>query len=322
VPDAYETVVLGTAGLLYYWPLREAAASATVADIEGGNTGTPMGTVTLGNPGIARSTDTCATAATGGFSTTTSGTGLMYPLSLECWFKTSTPGVGLYSFGSPETGALSNDDRHVYIGTDGKVYFGIYSSATGVVIVNSPRAYDDGSWHHVVGVLTTTGAMELWVDGALVASNTNTQEPYSYASAWWRIMWGPGVGGWTNASTPGFTGSAAHFAVYNVALTPAQIINHYSGASVVYGGLTTDSAVQCRFRKAADGLMSDSTAQSKGPSRRPAVPSLMTSVTVPRATPPVVIKEMLTAGVERGPAWGLLVARGIGQLWPRGSGPV
>ena len=87
--------------------------------------------------------------------------------SAEAWFKTTTRSGGkIIGFGSVNTNNSSSSDRHVYMSNSGQLSFG--ANANGFRTVTSPTSYNDGKWHHVVGVLGSTG-MRLYVDGGQVA---------------------------------------------------------------------------------------------------------------------------------------------------------
>nr|WP_239579286.1 PKD domain-containing protein [Microlunatus panaciterrae] len=149
----------------------------------------------------------------------------------EAWIKTTTrKGGKIIGFGSNPTGDSSSYDRHVYMGNDGRINFGVYPG--GVRLVTSPLSYNDGEWHHVVSSLSTSG-MQLFVDGRRVANRTDTTTGQAYMGVW-RIG-GDNIGGWPNSPTSKyFDGVIDDVAVYPTALTATQIRKHYvdSGRSL------------------------------------------------------------------------------------------
>lgn len=224
--SSYSQTVLATAGLVSYWRLGEASGTSA-ADSKGTNTGTYQGGFTLGQPGIDGSA-VLLNGTTGFVSTATSIANPQAPFSLECWFKTTATSVGLIQFADSQTGTPVSFDRHLYAGSDGKVYFGIYT--TGGVSIASSAAYNDGNWHHVAGVLASNNNMTLYVDGSSVASNANTAAPVSY-TGFWRF----GLANGDNVLWPNFAGGAhylngtlAHCAFYNAALSAATVQSHYN----------------------------------------------------------------------------------------------
>ena len=71
--------------------------------------------------------------------------------STELWFKTaSTSGGKLIGFGNMQVGGSTNYDKHIYMGNDGRLRFGVYSR--GAIAITTPDAYNDNAWHHVVAV--------------------------------------------------------------------------------------------------------------------------------------------------------------------------
>jgi len=81
----------------------------------------------------------------------------------------------------------------------------------------------DGNWHHIAGVITSTG-MVAYFDGAQVASNSDVT-PIYYTS--------PGamtIGGNPSSATYRFTGTIDDIRLYNTALSSSQIKTLYKGA--------------------------------------------------------------------------------------------
>jgi hypothetical protein len=155
--------------------------------------------------------------------------------SLECWFKTTTGSGGeIIGFADkiPSAGVPTKSDRMVYLEDTGKLAFVVLPAAE----LHTTAAYNDGSWHHLVaemGPAATTGfagvnepaGMRLYVDGALVASNTTTSGT-TYAGY---VRWGGSrVSGWTTTpTTPQFEGLIDEVAVYSTQLTHQDVAWHY-----------------------------------------------------------------------------------------------
>ena len=77
---------------------------------------------------IASDADRSITFSNGTAATATAKFGPQ-TFSVEAWFRTSTAGAGkIVGFGNSRTGASGRPDRHLYIGTDGKLRFGIRRS--------------------------------------------------------------------------------------------------------------------------------------------------------------------------------------------------
>lgn len=145
--------------------------------------------------------------------------------SEEVWFRTTVAGGMLVGFGSNQVSTSGQHDRQVYLNTSGQLVFGSYNNTTQVV--TSPNAYTDGAWHHVVSTMSAATGMRLYVDGALVASNSAYTAPEN-ATGYWRVGYDT-VTGWPGApSNYSFTGSMRFAAVYSTVLTPTQVANHYA----------------------------------------------------------------------------------------------
>ncbi|WP_082498515.1 LamG domain-containing protein [Plantibacter sp. Leaf314] len=206
-----------------YWRLNESTGPKAADSGPLGNTGTYWGDVSKQTPGaLSGVTNTAATFSPNGNSGVGSDKTFSNPrnYAVETWFKTDTTSGGkLIGFGNRSTDGTSNNyDRHVYMTPDGRLNFGVYTGNT--VIVSSPSSYNDNTWHHVVAEQSSTG-MQLYVDGSLVASGTETNaQDYT---GYWRIG-GDSTWGGDNW----FRGSLDEFAVYGKTLTAAQISDHYS----------------------------------------------------------------------------------------------
>jgi chitodextrinase len=145
--------------------------------------------------------------------------------SVEAWFRTSsTAGGKIVGFGSTSgTGNSTTYDRHVYMGANGRLSFGVYPNA--VRAITSPAAYNDDAWHHVVASAGARG-MELWVDGTLVVTDPDVTFAQP-ANGYWRIG-GDNLATWPNAAGTGFVGRIDEVAVYGRQLDQVEILRHRS----------------------------------------------------------------------------------------------
>jgi hypothetical protein len=139
------------------------------------------------------------------------------------WFKTSTATGSIIGFSNNQTtpSAATNYDRMLWIDPTGHVVWGVYNGAT--YEVTSPSTYNNGAWHFVAASIGSAGE-DLYIDGALVASSTNTSAQTGYGG-WWSIgLSGVLNGGWTDTPTGAyFNGSLAQVAVIPSQLSAAQI---------------------------------------------------------------------------------------------------
>ncbi len=220
--DAYGKAVYDLDPTLY-WRLDDASASSTAADA-GMNAypGTYYGSSTRQQPGALSgvSTDRSVRFAGQGVAVGTRALPGPNTFAEEVWIKTTTTAGGkIVGFGNSATlTPSSNYDRHLYMDTDGKVNFGVWTGQS--VILTTPTPLNDGAWHHLVAQESASG-MQLYVDGSLVGSNNNTSAQ-SY-SGYWRIG-----GDSTWAGNQNFDGYIDDVAVYSQPLTNQQIVQHYS----------------------------------------------------------------------------------------------
>jgi PKD repeat protein len=162
--------------------------------------------------------------------------------AIELWFSTTTGAGGkLIGYGSSATGLSSNYDRHVYMLTDGRLVFGVYSGSE--VTITSPGSYNDGEWHHLVAQQGPAG-MDLYVDGALIGSNAETAAQ-SY-NGYWRVG---GDRTWGSSGGTYFTGRIGEVAIYGESLAAGRIGAHYAT-----GNALPNQAPTAAFTPTADYL--------------------------------------------------------------------
>lgn len=152
--------------------------------------------------------------------------------SLVAWFETTSAG-GILSFGNVPTGSSQCYDRHLYVGTNGHLIFGVWPNQ--VKVIQSPGTVNDGQWHLAVATLSTAG-QELYIDGQLVASRPNTQAQETCGggpfTGYWRIGELAGSGWPDTSGQMPFSGQLADVAVYPTALTGAQVSELYQESQV------------------------------------------------------------------------------------------
>lgn len=142
--------------------------------------------------------------------------------TIATWFKTSyAPGGKIIGFGNTQTGTQANRDRHLYISSDSRLFFGQFNGTT--CIISSTSTLADGKWHHAVGVANAT-TMFLYLDGKLLGTLPCTPEAYT---GWWRIGGGD-IAGWpTPPATSTFNGSLDDVRIYNRPLSQTEVTQLY-----------------------------------------------------------------------------------------------
>jgi hypothetical protein len=217
-------------GALFQYYLNEPSASTTAADSSGaGNAGTYQGSMTTSTASpLACSRDTGGAYVLNGtssFVSTPKSYANPTTFSEEVWFKTNVAGGLLIGFGGSQVATSGQHDRQIYLNTTGKLVFGAYNNS--VQVLTSPAAYNDGKWHQAASTMSAATGMRLYVDGALVASNTAYTTPESY-TGYFRVGYDTTSGWPGTASNYYFTGSMRYAAVYGTVLTAQQISNHYA----------------------------------------------------------------------------------------------
>lgn len=220
--SAYTQAVLAQ-GASDFWRLDEASGT-NVYDWAGYNDQVASTGVSRGTAGATSDSDKASTfdGSTSGFSSTQNAVTGPQTFSVSAWFKTTTTAGGkIVGFGNSATGTSSSYDRHIFMDTSGKVYFGVYNNNTSTLV--SPTALNDGAWHQVVGSLSPSG-MQFFVDGKRVGTRTDATFAQAY-SGYWRIG---GDSSWSGANF--FNGSIDDVSVYPTALTRQQVNGQYVAA--------------------------------------------------------------------------------------------
>jgi len=244
-----QVLVTQPSGLVGWWKFDEAASGtcsgAVLIDSSGNsNTGTCNSGSTWATGQIGTGAMSFNSASSQYVSTSTNVGSPPAGFSLSAWFNTSTAsGTKIVGIENTQTGTGSSAwDRHIYMGTDGKIYFGVWDSSAH--LVTSSSTLNNGSWHHAVG--TNSGTIStLYIDGA--SQGTTAGGAYnSYGTAYWHIG-GYKSSGWTNGVDGYFNGMIDDVRIYNRALSASEVAALYSqglngqpmiegsGPSIVYG---------------------------------------------------------------------------------------
>ena len=141
--------------------------------------------------------------------------------SLETWIRTTDSNGGrIIGFGDGTGQTSSNYDRHLYLLSDGRLRYGVWTGVASTI--DSPMAVNNGQWHHVV-VTQQPGEQKMYVDGALVASGTASAEQ-SY-NGYWRLgadnIWD---------GDRHYIGLIDEAAVYSSVLSPQAVVSHWVAA--------------------------------------------------------------------------------------------
>ncbi len=159
-----------------------------------------------------------------GMATTTSPVEGPNLFSIEAWFATTTTRGGkLVGFGNASSGNSSSYDRHIYMDNTGHITFGVYNN--GVYTIRSPKTYNDGAYHQVVGTLAPSG-LTLFIDGVKIGSNGGTSVGQAYAG-YWRLGQ-DNLNGWPDGpASNAFAGTIDDVAVYPTAVSLATVQQHF-----------------------------------------------------------------------------------------------
>lgn len=225
----YATTVLADRPL-HHWRLGQATGNSS--NLASNDTLVLNGSVSHGQAGaIPGDTDTAVrfNGASSQYGTTSVARLGRHTFSVEAWIRTaSTAGGKIIGFGNAASGTSGSYDRHLYLGSDGRVRFGV-NPAGGTRVVTSPNSLRDDQWHHVVGTLGG-GLLTLYVDGVQVDQLSGVTMAQNY-EGFWRVG-GDNLSGWPNRpSSDYFNGLIDEPAVYPRSLTAAQVAQHFAVGS-------------------------------------------------------------------------------------------
>jgi hypothetical protein len=222
--STYSAAITGTAGLLSYFRLGDAAGSTVACPSLGSQTGTYVGGASPGQPGaLAGDADTAA--AFNGSSAYVSvpasaSLNVGDHFTIEAWVKRASFG-GVPVIASKQSGAWVlefNSSNQL-----------VLRRSTIADVATSTRTVNDAGWHYVAA--TKDGATSrLYIDGVDVTGTVNDQTMVDNTQ--------PLVIGQSTGSSF-FAGTIDEVALYNTALTTSQIQSHYTAGT----GQTSDPVI-------------------------------------------------------------------------------
>lgn len=149
-------------------------------------------------------------------------------LSVEMWFRTTSPSAVLMAFQNAPIGQTPTSWRPALnIDGAGKLRGEFYLAGdTGATPITSAQSVTDGEWHHAV--LSGSGSTQsLYLDGVKVGSLSGVIS--DQARSYTYLGGGYGSSGWMGlpAKTYYFRGDMDEVALYRRALTEEQVAGHY-----------------------------------------------------------------------------------------------
>jgi hypothetical protein len=164
------------------------------------------------------------------------GVGSNYPhpyITLECWMKSSGLGSGM------TIGGIFGLDygRLVYItGAGGAVQLTLYETGNVTNIATTGVNVYSNTWRHVVALRRQTltgGVGEIYVDGILRASGTDTNLNWNGLNQWSAMS--AVIGRNPNDAPYYFNGSIAVAKIYNRGLTADEVLKNYNSSRSRFG---------------------------------------------------------------------------------------
>jgi hypothetical protein len=126
--------------------------------------------------------------------------------------------------------------RSLYIGTDQKFKFTVYTGST--VIANSSTTVANNTWYNITCVSDgggTSTSLRVYVNGVQEGTATNASPPVT-ENVGWKI--GGGNSGGFPDSGPNIDnslrGRISKVRIYNIALTAAQVLQNYNSEKFIF----------------------------------------------------------------------------------------
>jgi alpha-tubulin suppressor-like RCC1 family protein len=221
-----------TSGLFLFWDSKNYTPNGFWSDSSGNNR---LAIMTGGLPTLSTCPHYLRFDGTNNGATAFTVTYNPSEFSIAAWFRTSSSGGHkIVGFESNQTGTGSSSyDRHLYVGTDGKLYFGIYNDVPffgSRITINSSAIVNDYQYHYAVATYKPTilgfgDEMNLYLDGNLVASNTGTSNA-EVAFGYWRVA-SYKLAGYPNGQDGYFNGDIGYVAIYDRLLSSSEVIDNY-----------------------------------------------------------------------------------------------
>lgn len=171
------------------------------------------------------------------------------PLSVECWFRSSKYGLNsatLVTQAQIVVGGFSPEPAwHLILDNNtGFAKFRVQSSGSNYNCENSVDL-TDGEPHHLVGVFGSDRIVRLYVDGVAVTP-VSSVAPTLVINGSGKIRIGaPAMikGEGASVGFKNFEGDMGEVALYDYALTPTQVLAHYTAGASPWSGDTTGQRV-------------------------------------------------------------------------------
>jgi hypothetical protein len=138
-------------------------------------------------------------------------------IAMEAWVQPSSSNAGGYVMGEGYDSAKNGDENEMRL-NNGNFHSGTYNFSTGDAAVSG--GVETTNWIHLVSTYDGTN-WNLYQNGALVAQSADSVGALNFPDPW-RI--GDGTADGANRI---MAGNLSQVALYNHALTPAQVLTHY-----------------------------------------------------------------------------------------------
>ncbi len=213
--------------IVSYWKFDETTGT-TAVDSAGVNNGTLQAGTTF----TAGKLNNCITQNSASSVGIDAGTGnsldfTQYPLSMSSWFKTSynsTVPNGRMMILSVQIPASPYDRYTLSVDPITGYLYITYSNTTNYLLATT-TAYNDGLWHLVVGTISSTGVMRLYIDGILFSSTVTASGTLGTGK---KVTIGIN---WDISTNNPWYGQIDELGIWSRALTSTEVTELYNGGA-------------------------------------------------------------------------------------------
>lgn len=230
-PSSYAATIMADAPNAY-WRLGETSGTVLVDSTQNANNGTYAGGFTLDQPGAILGDPDGAVrfdGSTGDARAPNSASlSLTGAISVEAWVKWTATAISAQNVINKGDGATATGTSYhlAYVPGCTGCGLGFYTFiGNGFTCACQSSALPAGQWFHLVGTRTASGQLSFYVNGALVASNSDGGSALNSVAA--------GVGlaaSGSGTSLNALNGTIDEAAIYPAALTGAQVANHFQAS--------------------------------------------------------------------------------------------
>jgi len=160
-----------------------------------------------------------------------------FPMSISCWFKTTSSHGGIYMQTSvPSSSTVASISLSINSVLFSSFVYKVRSGNTSERLYDSSVTVVDGDWHNAVGVSSSSNNHKLYIDGNLIDSGTTdigSMSTHLTSVIGCQYDYDPRRGG--VALYAFFDGDISRVSIYNKALTATEVARNFNATRHRFG---------------------------------------------------------------------------------------